>query len=58
MSNTVIEVFYEHRIRPSGFRPNVVHRLQSKKISNDEELIQSDPTSCLKTKREITKYIN
>ena len=31
---------------------------QSKKISNDQELIQSDPISCLKTKREITKYIN
>ena len=30
----------------------------SKKISNDQELIQSDPTSSLKTKREITKYIN
>ena len=30
--------------------------VQSKKISNDQELIQSDPA--LKTKREITKYIN
>ena len=29
---------------------------QSKKISNDQELTQSDPA--LKTKREITKYIN
>ena len=32
--------------------------LLSKKISNDQELIQLDPTSALKTKREITKYIN
>ena len=32
--------------------------LKSKKISNDQELIQSDPTSCPQTKREITKYIN
>ena len=31
---------------------------KSKKISNDQELIQSDPISGLKTKREITKYIN
>ena len=31
---------------------------QSKKISNDQELIQSDPHPALKTKREITKYIN
>ena len=30
----------------------------SKKISNDQELIQSDPTSCPQTKREITKYQN
>ena len=30
----------------------------SKKISNDQELIQSDPTSCPQSKREITKYIN
>ena len=29
----------------------------NKKISNDQELIQSDPTSCLKTKRETAKYI-
>ena len=31
---------------------------RSKKISNDQELIQSDPTSCPQTKREITKFIN
>ena len=31
---------------------------RSKMISNDQELIQSDPTSCPQTKREITKYIN
>ena len=32
---------------------------QSKKISNDQELTQSDPISCPQTKREITtKYIN
>ena len=31
---------------------------ESKKISNDQELIQSDPFPALKTKREITKYIN
>ena len=29
---------------------------QSKKINNDQEPLQSDPA--LKTKREITKYIN
>ena len=32
------------------------HFLKSKMISNDQELIQSYPA--LKTKREITKYIN
>ena len=32
--------------------------MKSKKVSNDQELIQSDPTSRLKTKREVTKYIN
>ena len=32
--------------------------VESKKISNDQELIQSDPIPALKTKREITKYIN
>ena len=31
---------------------------QSKEISNDQELIQSDPTSCPQNQREITKYIN
>ena len=31
---------------------------QSKKISNDQELIQSDPTSCPQNQRETTKYIN
>ena len=30
----------------------------SKKISNDQELIQQIPNPALKTKREITKYIN
>ena len=32
--------------------------VESKKISNDQELIQSDPISCPQTKREITKFIN
>ena len=32
--------------------------MRCKKISNDQELIQSDPSSSPKTKREITKYIN
>ena len=32
--------------------------LKSKKISNDQELIQSDPTSCPQNQREITKYKN
>ena len=31
---------------------------QSKKISNDQELISQIPHPALKTKREITKYIN
>ena len=31
---------------------------QSIKISNDQELIQSDPTSCPQNQRETTKYIN
>ena len=31
---------------------------ESKKISNDQELIQSDPTSCLENQRETTKYLN
>ena len=31
---------------------------KSKKISNNQELKQSDPISCFKIKREITKYIN
>ena len=32
--------------------------LMSKKISNDQELIQSDPISCPQNQKEITKYIN
>ena len=32
--------------------------MESKKISNDQELIQSDPTSCPQSQREITKYKN
>ena len=32
--------------------------LKSKKISNDQEPIQSDPTSCPQNQREMTKYIN
>ena len=32
--------------------------LKSKKISNDQELIQSDPTSYPQNQREITKYKN
>ena len=32
--------------------------IKRKKISYDQELIQSDHTSCPQTKREITKYIN
>ena len=32
--------------------------MQSKTIGNDQELIQSFPHPALKTKREITKYIN
>ena len=35
-----------------------VRQIWSKKISNNQELIQSDPTYCPKTKSEITKYIN
>ena len=31
---------------------------ESKKISNDQELIQSDPISCPQNQREIAKYIN
>ena len=31
---------------------------QSKKISNVQELIQSDPTSCPQNQSEITKYKN
>ena len=37
----------------------VLHLLESKKISNDQELIQSDPISCPQNQKgEITKYIN
>ena len=36
----------------------IVATEHSKKISNDQKLIQSIPTSSLKTKKEITKYIN
>ena len=32
--------------------------LERKKISNDQELIQSDPISCPQNQKEITKYIN
>ena len=32
--------------------------VQSKKISNDQELCNQIPHPALKTKREITKYIN
>ena len=31
---------------------------RSKKINNDQELIQSDPTSCPQNQKEILKYIN
>ena len=31
---------------------------KSKKISNDQELIQSDPISCPQHQKGITKYIN
>ena len=33
-------------------------KLINKKISNDQELTQSDPISRPKNQREITKYIN
>ena len=33
-------------------------RFQSKKISSDQELLQSDPTSCPQNQREKTKYKN
>ena len=32
--------------------------LESKKISNDQEMINQTPHPVLKTKREVTKYIN
>ena len=32
--------------------------LSNKKISNDQELIQSDSTSCPQNQKEITKYRN
>ena len=39
--------------------PWVTQTIQSKKISNDQELIQSDPISCPQNQTmEITKYIN
>ena len=41
-----------------GPNEKCIKGMQSKKISNDQELIQSNPRSCLKTKRETTKYIN
>ena len=41
-----------------NFITSLFQNLESKTISNDQELIQSDPTSCPQTKREITKYIN
>ena len=37
----------------------ITNYIESKKLSNDQELIQSDPKHpALKTKRKITKYIN
>ena len=36
----------------------IQNTLGSKKISNDLELIQSDPTSCPQNQKGITKYIN
>ena len=36
-------------------RQNEPRHKKNKKISNDQELIQSDPTPALKTKREKTK---
>ena len=35
-----------------------IHYIKSKKISNDQELIQSDPTSCPQNQKEITEYLN
>ena len=32
--------------------------MRSKRISNDQKLIQSDPTSCPQNQRETTKYVN
>ena len=32
--------------------------VKSKKISNDQELIQSNPTSCPQNQKKITKYKN
>ena len=35
-------------VKPDGFP---LPRMKSKKISNDQELIQSDPTSCLQNQK-------
>ena len=48
---------FKTKVGRSIFSCQVIFSL-SKKISNDQELIQQIQNPALKTKREITKYIN
>ena len=41
-----------------SYSRQVFNYLESKKISNDQKLIQSNPISCPQNQKEITKYIN
>ena len=54
----MIRNWYNQVPHPALRTKNGADLIISKKINNDQELIQSDPTSCPHNKREITKYIN
>ena len=60
-AHNVIGKAFEYLHRERSSEKQILKKeipIRSKKISNDQEPIQSDPTSCTKTKREINKYIN
>ena len=56
--NLIATNFGRHERYCYWVKPSAPGQRWCKNISNDEVLIQSDPTSCPQTKREITKYIH
>ena len=52
------KILHRHFFDGNTLQNSFFNIVLSKKISNDQELIQSDPISWPQTKREITKYIN